>query len=138
MAEHPVLNGQGLQLAGADAEKGEGFGRGRLGDDGEAAGVAPGLPQPLVGRKQIALPALGSEGDAEQGLAAFHQPVTAAPLLVDPAGGQVTDILHRLVDDGSVHRPGADHPVAGLPQGGDQAVQAVTVDDGLVFGRIIP
>ena len=121
MKQHSVLDGDGGQLAGADAQ--EGIAPRRVG----IAQYPEGLPLPLRGKQphvrrvQILFPALRPHHVAEQrAILTPLQPVRARLLLVGPADGQIGQPLQAVVDDRFVAHCGPHHFIAAAVEHFDQ------------------
>ena len=129
--EHPVLNSDRVQVAGADADEGERtLGRRLLDELGGSAVAAPRLPEAHARGQQPALPRVRSDGVAEPGLVVpALDPVGGGFLHLGPAGGKLVGRHDLLVDDRALSPGRPDHAVAPLPQRADQCVQAIEVDD---------
>ena len=107
LQEHAVLDGDGVQLAGAHAEEGVALAPAPASAvTVDAVGLLLGAPQAQQRRVQEALPGMRADGVAEQRLVvAPLQAVVAAVLLVGPAGRQVGDRRDVVVDDRLIAQP---------------------------------
>jgi hypothetical protein len=128
--EYPILDGDRVQLAGADADEREPL-RGRvLRDDRETIAVAACLPELLDRRVKEALPGMRPRGIAEIGcIAAPFQAVTPAVLAVGPAGRKFIEVTERVVDDRAVAQGRTEHPITAVRQGVDEPLQDIPPDD---------
>ena len=129
LQEHPVLDGDGVQLAGSHGQQSELLGRFRIGGDGDAGRMPVRPPQPQQRRVQEALPGVGADGVTEQRvIAPALQAVMAARLLVGPAGGKVGDGGDVVVDDRIVAHRRAEDAETVMVQRRNQCGEAVSGD----------
>ncbi len=122
--EHPVLDRDRPEFAGADPDEGEPL-RGRVVFDGrEPVAVTARLPEPLDRRVQEAFPGMRPDGIAEIGhVAAPFEAIAAAVLTVRPAGRKLVEAGQRVVHDCTVAHDRADHAIAAARQRDDDPVE---------------
>ena len=134
LEQHPVVDGQRVQVAGADAEHGVR----RVPQLALMADVlrldaarGPGAgPHQLPGGEQHGLPGDGVSGVPEQRtVRPLAQPVAAGLLLVAPASWQVVDGRDATGDHRAVPHRRAQDREAGGGQGTDQGLQPVGAQD---------
>jgi hypothetical protein len=121
--EHPVLDEEPRDLAGAHAQEREArrFGHRRCEARG-AVRVTLGDHHRDARRERVALESLGGWGGVEGALTGSAQAVGAGALLVGPAGRQIGRRRDRRVDDGPITDDGANDGAAALGQDGDQPI----------------
>ncbi len=129
--EHAVLDRDGMQVTGADADEGEALGARRLGGDGHRVAVAARARQAQHRRVQEALPRMRPDGISEQRvILAPGEAVGTAVLRVGPACRQIGDRGDVVIDDSLVAQRGADDAEAAAAQRRKQGVEPVAVDHG--------
>ncbi len=133
--EHPILDRDRIQLAGAHADEGEPLGGDGLRHHPHTVGVALGVPQAQHRRMQKFLPRMRTDGIAEKRLVvAAHEPVAPAVLLVGPAPRQIGERDDIVVDDGLVANGRTDHAIAPPPQRVNQRLQPLDRRHGRLGG----
>ena len=133
--EHPILDGDRVEFAGAHAEEGEALAGIGLRHDADALRIVLGAPETQQRRVQELLPRMRSDGVAEQRLIiAAYEPVGPAVLLVGPAARQVVDGGDVVIDDRLVADRRADNTVAALPERIEQDLEPIGSQDSLLRG----
>src|SRR6516164_1116376 len=129
--EHPILDRDGVQLAGANADERKlGWLLAILRDLKPAIARAVGLPQPRGGRKQKLLPRVGTHSVAKQGpvgpgLEAVGPPI----LLVGPPRGEIGGRPDLVVNDRAIPHGGAHQPVVSATKGREERLETVRGKD---------
>ena len=133
--EDAILDEDRGELAGPHAHERVARGGRRLGLGHEARLRATGPPSHDRRRVQVALPRVGADRVAEEGIVLpATEAVPAAVLLVGEADGQVLRRVDLVEDDGAVPHGGAEERVAALPKSAEESVELTSLDDQGVAG----
>ena len=133
--QHPVLDRDGVKLAGPDAEEGQGrsLGCGLIGEGEDALLVPARVPEPYLRREQLALPRVRPDGVPEAGrVVSLLEPIAPRRLHVGHADRQLVCRVDLGVDDGAAAHRRSDDAVAELTKRPNEAVQALEVDHEVV------
>ena len=126
VAQHAVVDGDGVQVARPHAEQRE---RRRL-VGGRGLSVGAGAAEPLAGGEQQRLPRLRADDEAEEGVVtAVAQSVAGAVLLVADAAREVVDPGDRSRGDDAVMDGRPHHGPAVAAQEVEQRLQAVGAEN---------
>ena len=129
--QDPIQDPHGMQLAGAGAEKrvARRAARRLLHLCQCTLLVDARFEHRDLGGQLVALERVRAHGVAEQRrIAAGHQPVAPAVLLIGPSDGQVAGRRDLVVDDGAVAHGGADERVAAIAERIEKRVEVGTCD----------